>query len=88
MKRIAQALGVSRSNLIERAHGRSPARGPYKKAGDDELLPRVRRFVDERPTYGYRRIAALVNRELAEEGLPHDRLRPKSYDGQSSSANQ
>ena len=34
------------------------------------LLPLVRRLVDERPTYGYRRITALANRELARTGEP------------------
>ena len=31
---------------------------------------RLRRHVDERPTYGYRRITALLRRELAAEGQP------------------
>ena len=67
MKRVAEALGVSRSHLAERARGQAPPRGPYKKAGDEALLPLIRRFVAERPTYGYRRITALVNRELAKD---------------------
>ncbi len=70
MKRVAEALAVSRSNLAQRTGGRSLARGPYVKADDEALLPLIRRFVDERPTYGYRRIAALVNRELAKQDLP------------------
>jgi putative transposase len=70
MKRVAEALGVSRSNLAERAKGMTPRRGPYLKAEDAMLLPIIRRFVDERPTYGYRRITALVNRQLASQGLP------------------
>ena len=70
MKRVAEALGVSRSNLAERAKGMTPPRGPYRKAEDAMLLPIIRSFVDERPTYGYRRITALVNRELAIRGLP------------------
>ena len=67
MKRVAEALGVSRSHLAERARGQAPPRGLYKKAGDEALLPLIRRFVAERPTYGYRRITALVNRELAKD---------------------
>ena len=70
MKRVAEALGVSRSNLAERSQGRTAPRGPYFKADDETLLPLIRRFVDERPTYGYRRITALVNRELARQDLP------------------
>jgi putative transposase len=40
-------------------------------------LEAVRRLVDERPTYGYRRIGALLNRERLQAGLPrlnHKRL--------------
>lgn len=70
MKRVAEALDVSRSNLAERAKGVTQARGPYLKAEDEVLLPIIRGFVDERPTYGYRRITALVNRELAKDGRP------------------
>src|SRR5208283_2753798 len=58
------------SNLAEKARGKTPPRGPYAKADDDVLLPLIRGFVDERPTYGSRRIAALVNRKRAQQGLP------------------
>jgi putative transposase len=40
------------------------------KAEDNALLPLILGFVDERPTHGYRGIAALVNRGLAKQGLP------------------
>lgn len=70
MKRIAEALGVSRSNLAQRSAANRKPRGPYRKTGDEEMSPRIRRLIDERPTYGYRRIAALLNRELAQEGRP------------------
>ena len=70
MKRVAEALGISRSNLAERTQGEAAARGSYVKAADEALLPLIRRFVDERPTYGYRRITALVNRERRTQGMP------------------
>ncbi len=35
---------------------RAKSRRPYRKPGDDELLALIHRLVDERPTYGYRRI--------------------------------
>ncbi|AAK90403.1 transposase [Agrobacterium tumefaciens] len=63
MKTVADTLGVSRSNLIERLKGKSKPRGPYNKVEDAEILPIIRRLVDQMPTYGYRRIAALLNRE-------------------------
>ncbi|MCW2308876.1 transposase InsO family protein [Rhodobium gokarnense] len=68
MSRIAEVLKVSRSNLYERQRGEAKSRGPYAKADDETLLPLIRRLVGERPTYGYRRITALVNRGLAENG--------------------
>jgi len=49
----------------------------YQKAEDAELLEPIRRLVDERPTYGYRRIGALLNREGRQAGLAplnHKRL--------------
>ena len=54
MKTISQTLGVARSNVIERRDGRRPRRGPQERLGDIELAGAIRRFVDERPTYGYR----------------------------------
>ena len=50
------------------AGGAKPRRR-YQKAQDAAVLPLVRRLVDARPTYGYRRITALLNRDLAAEGL-------------------
>ena len=38
MKRVAEALGVSRSNLAQRSGGRTLARGAYVKADDKALL--------------------------------------------------
>jgi len=69
VKAVAETLAVSRSNPVERLRGTGRPRRRYCKAGDASLLPRIRRLVDERPTYGYRRITTLLNRELAAEGL-------------------
>jgi hypothetical protein len=59
VKTISQTLGVARSNVIERRDGLRTRRGPQERPGDVELAGMIRRFVDARPTYGYRRIAAL-----------------------------
>ena len=69
MKRIADTLGVARSNLMSarlasvRSVGRRPAPAMLELTGD------IRRLVDARPTYGYRRIAALLKRERRAAGL-------------------
>lgn len=70
MKTICDTLHVSRSNISERTSGKRIKRGPYQKPEDQELLPAIRSIVDERPTYGYRRIHAILNRMRKREGLP------------------
>ena len=76
MSRVAEVLEVSRSQLHARASCVSRPRGSYRKTEDGELLPAIRRLLDQRPTYGYRRIAALRNRERRIAGLePIDRKR-------------
>jgi transposase InsO family protein len=69
VKTISQTLGVARSNVIERRDNARTRRGPQERPGDAELAGTIRRFVDERPTYGYRRIAALLKRERRSDGL-------------------
>lgn len=68
MTAVAQTLGVSRSNLAERLSLPRRRRGPYRKQ-DDLLLQLMRPIIDSRPTYGYRRITVLLNRELRAQGL-------------------
>ena len=51
MKAVAETLGVSRSNLVERLAGGAKPRRRYQKAQDAAVLPLVRRLVDARPTY-------------------------------------
>ena len=70
MKAIADTLAVARSNLIERMIRPAKPRGRYRRAGDEELLALIRRLVDGRPTYGYRRVTRLVNRQQKAEGKP------------------
>jgi transposase InsO family protein len=69
VKAIAETLGVARSNLIERRDGARPKRGPQDRPGDPELTVDIRRLVDARPTYGYRRIAALLKRKRRADGM-------------------
>lgn len=85
VKRVAEVLGVSRSQLHERLHGEPKRRSIYRKLDDAELLGPLRALVDEWSTYGYRRIAALMNRERLKNSLPrlnHKRIcRPMSQNG-------
>ena len=68
MKAIAQTLGGSRSAVQERLKRRSRPRGPYRKVDDAVVLPLITALVSAGPTYGYRRITALLNRQMRESG--------------------
>ena len=70
MKTVSTTLGVARSNVIERRDNKRGRRGPQERPGDLELAGAIRRLVDARPSYGYRRIAALQKRERLSDGLP------------------
>ena len=69
MSLVASTLGVGRSTVYDRLGGSTKARGAYTKAEDADLLPRIRQIAAQRPTYGYRRIAAVLNRQQRAEGL-------------------
>lgn len=65
---MAKTLGVARSNLIDRLQGRTRRRHGYHKAEDSGLVPQIMALVAARPTYGYRRITAILNRQLRSDG--------------------
>jgi transposase InsO family protein len=67
MKTITDTIGVSRSNQYEK----KKARGHYAKPDDESYLALIRKIADQRATYGYRRVTAILNRLLAEKGQPH-----------------
>ncbi len=64
MKRITDTMGVSRSNQ----YGQKKQRGHYSKSGDEDHLALIREITDQRATYGYRRVTAILNRKLQERG--------------------
>lgn len=67
---VCRALGVARSNVIERrsrpAHWRDRRGRPA--VHDAALLAQLRDLASERPTYGYRRLWALLRRRRAIRG--------------------
>jgi len=70
MKSIAESLEVARSNLVERISKTPVTRSRrYSKAEDARLLPLMLEIMGERPTYGYRRMHALLNKKLHGLGL-------------------
>ena len=70
MKAISETLSVSRSNLAKRVSRGTEPRRRYHKAQDAAVLTELRALVDARPSYGYRRITALVTRDRAARGEP------------------
>jgi transposase InsO family protein len=69
MSAVAEVLGVARSNLHDRLNGKTTPRRRYHKAQDAAVLPLITALVTARPTYGYRRITAVLNRQLRNQGL-------------------
>ncbi len=75
MKRIAGTMGVSRTHQYEkRMHNRQGGKRFYHKAQDEQYLPLIRKIVDDRATYGYRRVTALLKRQLGKETVNHKRV--------------
>ena len=71
MKAVCEALGVSRSNLA--ASLKAPIAKPLKRVGrapkpDDELVSAIKVIIGAQPTYGYRRVWAMLRREAAIKG--------------------
>ena len=81
MKAVAEVIGVSRSNLIERLRDRPKKRLGRPPLPDDELVADIKAVIAELPTYGYRRVHAILRRQAlaagrnaaqSQTGLPRD----------------
>jgi Transposase and inactivated derivatives len=71
MTAVASTLEVSRSRQYERRkNGEGSRKRHYRKADDEGYLFLIRRITDDRPTYGYRRVSALLNRQMMRENRP------------------
>lgn len=71
MKAISKTMGVSRAHQYKRRkEGLQARRRVYQKSDDERYLALIRRIVSDRATYGYRRVTAVLNRELAGSGHP------------------
>ena len=73
MKAVCEVLGLARSHvhaMLKRPaswHDRRLARSPQ---GDARLLEHIRHQLADLPSYGYRRVCALVNRNQLAHGEP------------------
>ena len=69
MKAIAEALGVARSNLIAQTTAATPRRRRGRRPRPEaELLAEIKQTIAGQPTYGYRRVHALIRRWRQEQG--------------------
>ena len=71
MKAVCEALGVARSNIAARA--RAPLGKPRQgrpALPDGEIVMAIQAIVTEMPSYGYRRVWALLRRVSRAEGRP------------------
>ena len=69
MKTIANTLGVARSNLAMQANAAIPVRRCGRRAKPETaLLAEIKQIIAGQPTYGYRRVHALIRRSRREEG--------------------
>lgn len=66
MRAISKALQISRSGLAKQKQDRPKS---YKK-DDSQLVEEIKTILAQRSTYGYRRVAAMLNHTLKSKGDP------------------
>src|SRR5215210_8322920 len=66
---VASALELSRPNLSSRRNA-VPRRRGRPPAPDGELVATIRTLIVDLPTYGYRRVHALLRRRAEQDGRP------------------
>ena len=68
MKVIAETLGVARSNLVVQTTAVAPRRRRGRRPQPEaELLAEIKQTIAGQPTYGYRRVHALIRRQHREQ---------------------
>ena len=71
MKIVADTLGVARSNLaVQAAPVKIPQRRGRPPEPDAALLAEIKAIIADLPTYGYRRVHALLRRQREQTGEP------------------
>lgn len=70
MSAVCSTLWVARSNIAEQAAGRPIKRRGRPPQPDEELVAAIKTIIGSLPTYGYRRVHALLVRQVREQGRP------------------
>src|SRR5262249_11751306 len=69
MTTVAEVIGVSRSNLMEHMRERPKQRIGRRPLPDGKLVAEIKAVIAELPTYGYRRVHAMLKRQALAAGL-------------------
>jgi putative transposase len=76
MTAVCETIGVARSNVAERAAGRSPKRRGRPPLPEGPLLADIKAVIADMPSYGYARVWAVLRRQaIAEDRQPINRKR-------------
>jgi putative transposase len=70
MKAVCETLRVARSNVAERSKGRERARIGRPPKPDGELVAEIEEVIKGLPTYGYRRVHAVLRRKARATEMP------------------
>jgi len=76
MRMVSETLEVSRSNIQEQLIKKLEVK-ETKSFNDKWLIPLIKEITDSRPTYGYRRVTAVLNLKL--QALNKDVVNHKRY---------
>lgn len=68
MKSVAEVIRIARSNLIEQMNARPRQRIGRPPVPADDLVAEIRAVIADLPTYGYRRVHAILRRRALAEG--------------------
>ena len=68
MSAVCATLEVARSNIAEQVAGRPVKRRGRPPQSDEDLVEAIKTVIGTLPTYGYRRVHALLTRQAREQG--------------------
>ena len=68
MSAVCSTLEVARSNIAEQVAGRPAKRRGRPPRPDEDLVEAIKAIIGSLPTYGYRRVHALLVHQARERG--------------------
>jgi putative transposase len=75
VKAVADVIGVARSNLVAQIKARPRQRVGRPPVPADALVAEIKAVIADLPTYGYRRVHAILRRKaLAEDRQPANHM--------------